>query len=194
MRLEVNITMKKQIGRVLLCVLLVFAAVVLTACGNEAAALQERIDTLEAENTELQSTISSLRNELDGANANLSSTRTELQILQAFIAAQDDDDDQSSQQGSSGSQGGALAITYGGQANADMTWDLDFGELPLGLINYGELDDDVEIVWHSTNENVFTVEPSDDGTSAVVTPKITGQAELVVTVGDRTTRSWVRIV
>ena len=183
--------MKKWIFNALICVVLLFAAVVLAACGSETDELQARIETLENENEELQSVISTLNNDLEGARADLSRTRRELQDLQASIE-DPDDDVQTPPQG--GSHGGALAITYGGQANPDMSWNLSYGDLPLGLINIGDLDDETEIVWTSANEDIFTVAASEDGTSATVTPKTKGSAQLIVTVGDKETRSWVRII
>jgi len=87
-----------------------------------------------------------------------------------------------------------LAITYGGEPNTDMTWPLSYGLLPLGLrFNPGEISEDDEIVWHSTDESIITVVPGEDGTTATVTPVTIGSAQLVVTVGGQETRSWVRI-
>jgi len=104
------------------------------------------------------------------------------------VAAAEEDDD------ADGAQGGALAITYAGLANQDMSWPYGHGDLPLGLrVNLAEFDEDVEIVWHSTDEDILTVTSSEDGTSATVTPVTTGSAQVVVTIGDQTTRSWVRI-
>ena len=182
--------MKKRIFRILLCGVLLFAAIALTACSNETEALQARIETLEGENAELQSTVSSLRSDLENSQASLSSTRNELQnVLAALEAANDDEDAQQD------SQVGPLAITYGGQPNKDMSWDLAFGDLPLGLrMNPNEFDEDAEIVWQSLNEDIFTVVSSDDGMLATVTPWEKGSAELVVKVGDQETRSWVRII
>jgi len=182
--------MMKWIIRVLVFAVLLLSAVALTACGNETAALHARIETLEGENEELQSTISSLRTDLERAQTDLSGARMELQFamtaLEAATANQQDE--------LNGNQGGALAITYGGEANQDMTWPLSYGELVLGLrLNVNDLDEDDEIVWRSTSESIFTVIPSEDGTSATVTPHTTGSAELVVTVGDQVTRSWVRV-
>ena len=179
--------MNKRIFGILICVLLLFAAAALTACTNEAEALQERIVALEDENEELQSTVTSLRADLDRAQSDLSRTRNELQDAQSALAAAEEDDAQDSSQG-------PLAITYGGEPNTDMSWPFNYGELDLGLrINANELGDAVDIVWRSTDEDIFTVEQSGDGMSATVTPETVGSAQLVVTVGDQETRSWVRI-
>ena len=181
--------MKKRNSRVLVCFIMLVIAITLTACADETVPLQERIDELEAENAELQSTISSLRTDLDRAQSNFLSTQHELQILLSALEADDDDDPSSP-----GNQNRALAVTYAGEPNQDMSWPLSYGNLPLGLqVNLNELDEDVDIVWHSTNENVFTVISSEDGISATVTPSAVGSAQVVVTVGDRETRSWVRI-
>jgi len=178
--------MKKRIFSVLVCVVLLFTAIVMTACANETDALNARITALENENAELKTTVSSLRTDLDSANAGLSNSQNEVLILQTLIASLEE---QASQ---NGDQNGALAITYGGEPNKDMSWPLSYGELPLG-VRGDILDDESEIVWRSTNEDIFTVAPSDDGTSAIVTPLTTGSAEMVVTVGDQETRSWVRV-
>ena len=188
-RLEDYIAMKKRIFRVLVCFVLLFMAVTLTACANETVALQARIDTLEGENSELQSTISSLRADLEKAQSDLSNTQNELLYVQVALEAAED-----AQAAQQGDQGGALAITYGGEPNQDMSWPLSYGNLTLGLrVNLSELDEEVEIVWRSTDESVFTVSSSEDGTSATVTPITTGSAQLVVTVDDQETRSWVRV-
>jgi len=180
--------MKKRIFIISVSVVLVLIAVTLTACGNEAEALQERITTLEGENTELQSTITSLRTELQTTQTNLSNTQNDLHNALSVLAAIEDE---ASQQGA---QSGALAITYGGEPNPDMSWPLSHGDLVLGLrVNLNDLDEDVEIVWSTTNEDIYTVAPSEDGTSATVTPVTTGSAQLVVKVGEQETRSWVRI-
>ena len=178
--------MTKWKFRVLLCVVFLFIAITLTACTSGVDALQARIDALEAENTELQSTISSLRSDLERAYADLLSAQSELQLL----SEKEDTDDQAAVE----NQSGPLAITYGGEPNKDMSWPLDYGDLPLRVrIDYNEFDEDVEIAWHSTNESVLTVAASEDGISATVTPVEKGSAEVVVKVGDQETRSWVRI-
>ena len=180
--------MKKRNIRVLVCVVMLFIAVALAACANEAEALQARIEELETENAGLQSTISSMRTDLERAQADLTNARHELQYL---ISAQEA---AAQEQAASGTQSGPLAITYGGEPNQDMSWPLDYGDLPLSLrMNPNELDGEAEIVWHSTNESVFSVVVSEDGLSAIVTPLSTGSAQLVVTVGSQETRSWVRI-
>jgi len=182
--------MKKWSFRVLACVVMSLCVILLTACNNEAEALQERIDALETENAELQGTITSLRTDLERSQANFAGAQGELQSLQASIAAAA----AAEEQGDSGVQSGALAITYAGQANTDMSWPLSYGELNLGLrLNPDDLAGGAEIVWRSTNEEVFTVVPGEDGTSAVATPESTGSAEMVVTVGGQETRSWIRI-
>jgi len=181
--------MKKRIFSILICVILLFAAVALTACGNEAEALQERIDALESENAELQSTVSSLNSDLERSRADLFTTQSELQNVQAAIAAADDDE-----QSDNANQSGPLAITYAGEPNTDMSWPLNHGELQLGIrMNPDEFDEEDEIIWQSADEDIFTVEQNEDGTSAIVTPLKTGSAQLIVTVGNQETRSWVRI-
>ena len=120
--------MKKWFFRVLVCAMMLFIAITLTACANERDSLQAQIDTLEGVNAELQSTVSSLRTELERAQTELSGTRFELQqaktaLEEAEQAALEANDDQS----------GPLAITYAGQPNEDMSWPLSYGELPLGL-------------------------------------------------------------
>jgi len=182
--------MMKWIIRVLVIAVLLFAAVTLTACTNETDVLHARISTLEGENEELQSTISSLRADLERSQSDLTGTRNELQFaLSALEAATANQQDSQN-----GNQSGPLAITYGGEPNQDMTWPLSYGELVLGLrLNIDDLDEEDEILWRSTNESIFTVVPSEDGMSATVTPYTKGSAELVVTVGDQATRSWVRV-
>jgi len=131
-----------------------------------------------------------LRADLERAQASLLSTQSELQELIAANEAAKEDDEQAAGNG----QGGALAITYAGEPNQDMSWPLNFGDLALGIrVNMSEFDEDVEIVWRSANENVFTVIASEDGISATVTPTAVGAAQLIVTVGDQEARSWVRI-
>ena len=172
---------------VLVCAVLLFAAITLTACTSGVDALQARIETLEAENAELQSTISSLRSDLEKAYADLLSTQSELQLL---LSEQEQDDDQET----GAAQSGPLAITYGGEPNKDMSWPFDYGDLLLRVrINLDEFDDEDEIVWLSTSDKVFTLVQSDDGMSAIITPVEKGSAEVVVKVGDQETRSWVRI-
>ena len=180
--------MIKRSVRILICVVALIIAVALTACTNEADALQERIGTLEAENAELLSTLSSLRTELEAAQTNLTRTQNELQEL---IYAQEVAEEQEAIE----AQGGPLAITSYGSPSTDMSWPLRNGDFEhVGLrVNIIDPDEEVEIYWRSTNEDVFTVTPSEDGMSATVTPHTTGSAELVVTVGDQETRSWVRI-
>ena len=187
--------MKKRVFRQLLCVAMLFAAVVLTACAGETETLQARIDSLEAENAELQSTISSLSAELENTQMALLSAQNELHLSYLREAEQENDEQgESAVQETSDAQVGPLAITYGGVANEDMSWPLDFGELLLGLrVDFSELGEENEIVWRSTNEDIFTVTSTENGTSATVTPRAVGAAQLVVTVGDRETRSWVRI-
>jgi len=181
---------KKSIIMLLVYVVLIFMTFTLTACANETDALRAQVELLENENATLISTISSMQTDLDRSQNDLSRTQNELQnaiiALEAFNA-----DAQDSQQGN---QSGPLAITYGGEPNKDMSWPLSYGDLVLGLrLNINEFDEDDEIIWHSTNEDVFTVVPGEDGTTAIVTPYSTGSAQLVVTIGDQETKSWVRI-
>ncbi|MDR2571425.1 MAG: hypothetical protein LBD23_14200 [Oscillospiraceae bacterium] len=179
--------MTKSKIRLFLCIILLFPAVVLSACANETVALQARIDALEADKADLQSTISSMQTEFERVQTDLFGTRNELQIVLVAL-------EEAEKAASQDNQNVELAITYGNVANTDMSWPLDYGELLLGLrINLNNYDDDVEIVWRSENENIFTVISIDKGTSATVTPLSVGSAELVVTVGDEETRSWVRI-
>ena len=180
--------MKKLVSGLVLCFTLIFALITLTACGNETNALNARITELERDNAELQTTISSLRTELEVTQTNLTNTQTELYNLQTAI---EEEAEQATQQDD---QSGPLAITYGGRPNPDMSWPLSYGELRLGLrIDFNDFDDDVEITWHSGNEDFYTVEPGEDGTTATVTPLAVGDAQLTVTVGDQETKSWVRI-
>ena len=181
---------KKLIFKILVYCVLIFVTVTLVACSSETDALIARVELLENENATLISTISSMQTDLDRSQNDLSRTQNELQnaiiALEAFNA-----DAQDSQQGN---QSGPLAITYGGEPNKDMSWPLSYGDLVLGLrLNINEFDEDDEIIWHSTNEDVFTVVPGEDGTTAIVTPYSTGSAQLVVTIGDQETKSWVRI-
>jgi len=179
--------MKKRIGSMVVCFVLILFVVASTACNNETEILTARINSLEDENAELRSTISSLRDDFDRSQANLFGTRDELQELQTLydelLEAFEADDNLI----------GPLAITYRGVPNPDMTWPY-MADLEVGLrINLNEFDEGVEIIWRSTNEDIFTVTSDEDGLTAIVTPKIDGSAELVVTVGDQETRSWVRI-
>jgi len=180
--------MKKRIFILSVCVTLLLSVVALTGCSSEKDAMQERIDYLEAENTELLSNVTSMRSDLERAQNELLATFSELQILrlaleEANTAAQ------SSQQ-----DGGGLAITYGGEPNQDMSWPFGYGELKLGLrINLSLIDNETDIIWQSANEDFFTVVQSEDGLTATVTPVDVGSAQLIVTVGDEQTRSWVRI-
>jgi regulator of replication initiation timing len=182
--------MKKRNFSLLVCVVMLFSTIVLTACTNETDALQAQIDSLVVENSELQSIISSLRTDLERAQADLTNTRNELQHVQAAYEAAVAANEQTADD----NQTGPLAITYAGEANQDMSWPLNFGDLPLSLrVNLNEFEEDVEIIWHSTNDEVFIVIASEDGLSATVTPLAVGSAQLVVNVGDQETRSWVRI-
>jgi len=160
----------------------------LTACSNEKDALQARIDTLEGENAELQSTVSSLQADLSRAQADLSGTQSELRnVLHMLELALEEN--QASQQDS-----GPLAITYGGAPNGDMSWPFSYGDLVLGLrVNLNDFDEDAEIIWQSANEDIFTVVPGEDGITATVTPVSVGSAQLIVTIEDQETKSWVRI-
>jgi len=163
----------------------------MTACSNEKDLLQEQIDELEEENVELKSTISSLRAELEGAQSELSFTQNELRGALAALEEATADE-----QPAAATPSGPLAITFYGSPSTDRSWPLRDGVLEdvVALyVNWNEFDDDVDIVWSSTNENVFIVRQSEDGMSAVVTPIATGGAEIVVTVGDQETRSWLRI-
>jgi len=182
--------MKKRNSIFLVCVALLLIVVSLTACTNETEELQARIDALEAENAELTSTISTLRTDLESARTSLSNTQNELSNALVALATVDENDPASQQD----DQGGALAITYKGEANKDMSWPLSHGDLPLGLrVNLNDFEAGVEIIWQTTNDDVYTVVQSDDGLTAIVSPFTTGSAELVVTIGDQETRSWVRI-
>jgi len=182
--------MRKRIFILPVCVVLLLAAVVLTACNNEKEEMQEQIDILERSNAELQSNIASMQNDLERSRTELSFVQSELFNTQQAL---EDARNQvlALQQGS---QSGPLAITYGGSPNTDMSWPINFGELKLGLrVNLALLGEEDEIVWHSTNEDIFVVLAGEDGTTAVVTPLVVGSAQVVVTVGEQTTRSWVRI-
>jgi len=169
---------------------MIFFAIALPACTSEADVLRERVETLEGENADLQSTVTSLRTELERSQADLSNTQFELHRLLTAL----DEAAAAEEQGADGAQSGPLAITYAGEPNQDMSWPLNYGNLQLGIrVNFDELGEGADISWRSTNENVFTVNPSEDGLSAMVTPIIKGSAEMVVTVGDQETRSWIRI-
>jgi len=182
--------MKKRIFGISICIILLLITVVLTACANETDALLEQINTLENEKVELQSTISVLQSDLDTSQRNYFRTLNELQDLIASIEAADAADEQPAQPAF---RDGPLEITYKGVPNKDMSWEYRSG-LELGLnVDYSVIDEDAEIVWVSTKEDIFTVEAGEDGLTAVVTPKVVGSAELVVTVDGFETRSWVRI-
>jgi len=180
--------MKKRNFRVLVCAVILFVAIAMTACADETDTLQERIDTLETENAELQSTISSLRTDLERAQADYFRVQNELQYLQSAQEAAEE-------QAAIEAQGGPLAITFYGQPHTDRSWPLRNGDFnDLGLrVNIADFSEETEIVWRSTNENVFIVTPSEDGLSATLTPLATGRAQVVVTVGDQETRSDVSI-
>ena len=180
--------MKKRIFILSVCVALLLMAVALSACSSEKDAMQERIDELEAENAELQSNVTSMRSDLERVQNELLGTFSQLQTtLQALEEARN------AAQTSSQDAGG-LAITYGGEPNQDMSWPFGYGELKLGLrINLSLIDDETEIIWQSANEDVFIVVQSEDGLTATVTPLDVGSAQLIVTVGEEQTRSWVRI-
>ena len=185
--------MKKRIFGIFICVLLLSAVVSIAACSNEAEELQARIDALEAEKTEMQSTISTLSSDLERARSDLSSTRSELQDILAALETNDDDNAQDSQPPT---PSGPLAITFYGTPSTDRSWPLRDGvaEDVVGLyVNWDMFDDDLEITWRSTDDDIFTVDPSDDGLSVVVTPEKVGSAEVVATVGDQQTRAWIRI-
>jgi len=184
--------MKKRVFGIIACVVLIFAAITLTACTGERDALQAQIDSLEAENMTLQSTISSLRSDLETAQAESASSQNELQRLLAEI----EEAAAAEEQAADNTPSGPLAITFYGTPSTDRSWPLRDGVLEdvVALyVNWNVFDDDVEITWRSTNENVFTLTQSEDGISVIVTPIAAGGAELVVTVGDQETRSWLRI-
>jgi len=176
--------MSKWFYRLLFFVLII-AVITLTACSNEAEVLQVRIDALELENAGLKSDLSELRTQLERSQREYSIAQTELQVLiLAQEAAQEDNRPDES-----------LAITYGGKPNEDMSWPLSYGDMVVGLrINLDALGEDDEIIWRSANDDIFTVVPSEDGTKATVTPLTIGSAQLIVTVGEQVTRSWVRII
>ena len=180
--------MKERIFRVLLCFVLLAALFTLAACTSEADTLRAQIEALEGEKAELQSTVSTLQTDLQRTQTDLSRTQNELQNAQAAAAAAEE---QAAQQGD---QSGPLAITYGGEPNKDMSWPLNYGELVLGLrVNLNDIDDEDEIFWYSEDESIFTVIPGEDGMTATVFPETIGSAQLVVTIGDQETKSWVRI-
>jgi len=183
--------MKKRIFGIVVCVILVSIAITMTACNGERDALRELVDTLEGENADMQSTITSLRTELESTKIELSVTQNQLQGILSELEAAAAAEEQSTQQST---QSGPLAITYGGQPNTDMSWPISYGILDLGLhVNWNEFDDDLEIEWESGNENVFTVFPGADGMTARVTPVHTGSAQMIVRLGNEETRSWIRI-
>ena len=181
--------MKKWSLRLLVCVVVLITSVVLTACSNEADELRAQIETLESDNAELQSTISSLNSDNERLRSVLEQTVREQEQLRIQLEAAEEaarqleDDNQ-----------GPLAITYAGVPNEDMSWPFNYGDLPLGLrVNLNNFDEGVEINWRSANEDVFTVIPGEDGTTATATPVAVGSAQVIVTVGDQVTRSWIRI-
>ena len=185
--------MKKRIYVLIVCAVMLFMMMTLTACADETVPLQERIESLEAENAELLNTLSEQRSENERIQTLLTNAQRELNAVLAAIEAAEQEAAQQEEQ-EAAQAAGALAITYAGVPNADMSWPFDYGDLPLGLrVNLDDLDEYDEIEWTSTNENIFRVTPNEDGTRATVTPLTTGSAEVVVTVGERETRSWVRI-
>ena len=185
--------MRNRIFRVTACVVMLLTAITLTACAGETEAMQEQIAALEAENTELRTNISSLETELQSVQTTLTNAQNELAYLLAPPADYEESGEQETGQAPAGDDG-TFGITYGGRLNLDMSWPLAHGDLPLRVRLEPEmLDGEYEVVWTSTNEDIITVEQSEDGTEATVTPVATGSAEVVVTVGDRETRSWVRI-
>ena len=190
--------MKRRMIIISLCIPALLIALTLSACSSEKDALQTRVNELESENNELKDTISDLQTELGQTQANLVNTRNELQTLLSELEEDDAGDagnnGGSGNQSDTGAQSGGLAIMYRGEPNKDMSWPLNFGELSLSIrFNLSDLEDDEEIVWRSTNEDVFTVTPGDDGLTAIVKPLKVGSAELVVKIGAQETRSWVRI-
>ena len=122
--------MKKRNFRSLLCVVLLLIAVSFTACANDSDALQEQIDTLENELAGLRSAISSLRTDLERAQTDISRARNELQDFLSSLDEAIEDDEQAPPQDT---QSVALAITYAGVPNQDMSWPLEYGDLHLGL-------------------------------------------------------------
>ena len=184
--------MKKHIMRTFVCAILILLTIFLTACSDETEDLQARINALESENATLQSTISSLNADLARSQTDLSRAQNEMQdLLDEMEAAEEEQ-----QRAASGLSSGPLAITFYRNPSTDRSWPLRDGVLDdvVGLnVDWNEFDEDTEIVWISTNEDIFTVAQSEDGLSAKVTPVAVGAAELVVTVGDKETRSWLRI-
>jgi len=184
--------MKKRIIRILVCIITILAAITLTACSDETEALQARINELENENTTLRSNVSSLTNDLSRSQADLARSQNEMQTLLDELAAAAEEE----QRVAAGLESRPLAITFYGRPSTDRSWPLRDGALEdvVGLnVDWNEFDEDVDIEWYSTNENIFTVDQSEDGLSAKVTPVAAGSAELVVTVGDKETRCWIRI-
>jgi len=170
---------------------MLFSVIALTACSNEAELLQEQINALEEANAEMQSTISSLRGELELSQGELSRTRNELQQIL------DEIEEEEQQAIAAATPSGPLAITFYGTAHTDRQWPLRDGVLEdiVGLyVDWNQFDDDVEIYWRSTDDGVFTVVESEDGMSATVTPVATGVADIVVTVGDQEARATIRII
>jgi len=106
--------MKKQNSRVLVCVVMLFFAIALTACANETEALQTQIDTLKEENSELQSTISSLRADLERTQSDL--TRAQIELENVIIAQKE-----AEEQETDDNQSGPLAITSYGNATVDFS-------------------------------------------------------------------------
>jgi len=186
--------MKKIIYVVLVCALMLFMMITLVACADETVPLQERIDVLEAENTELAETLYALRAENDRIQSENTSTRNELNAILAMLEAEAQEQAQA-EEAAAEQAAGAFLITYAGIPNRDrdMSWPYN-SDLPLGLNRtLEELGEDVEIVWTSTNENIFTVTQNEDGTRATVTPRANGSARVMVAAGEHETYAWVRI-
>ena len=182
--------MVKRCFSILVCIIMLVIMIALTACTNEAEVLQARIAVLEAESTEMQSTISSLRTELERSQSDLIRTQGELQFLQATIEA-----NEAEEQAANTLHSGPLAITSYGRPSTDMSWPLRSGVFEdLGVsVNWNEFDENSEIIWHSEDEDIFTVVANEDGLTAKLTPVAVGSAQLVVTIGDQETKSWIRI-
>jgi len=181
--------MKRRSFRLFVFAALLLAIVALTACANETEALEARIALLEDENAELKSTISSLDSDLVRSRNDLSRAQSELQqLIEEIEAARE-----AEELAATAHLRGPLAITYRGIPNTDMSWEYR-ADLELGIrVDLSEFEENVEIVWSSTNEDIFTVVADEDGLTAKVTPKTAGSAELVVRVGGEETRSWIRI-
>ena len=181
--------MKKRGFKTILFIALILIAIVLTACSNEADELRAQIDILQNDNTELQSTTSTLQTENEQLRYILEQTALERDQLRYQLEAAEEAARQEPED-----PVGPLAITYAGVPNADMSWPLRNGNLKLGLrVDLSNFDAGVEIVWRSANEEIFSVSPDEDGTSAIATPYAVGSAQVIVTIGDQETRSWVRI-